>query len=109
MTTEIRPRRLVCLTGVMGSGKSTISQLLARQVGWSNVDLDKRITEAAGLSIPEIFACMGEPEFRRMESEQLARVIGESIESGKPRIISLGGGTLAQPRNIGVLRENGAA
>jgi shikimate kinase len=109
MTTEIRPRRLICLTGFMGSGKSTISYLLARQIGWPNIDLDKRITEAVSLSIPEIFARMGEPEFRRIESEQLARVVGESIESGKPRVISLGGGTITQPRNLALLRESGGA
>ena len=56
----------------MGSGKSTTARLLARQLGWPNIDLDKRITEATGLSIPEIFARMGEPEFRRIEHEQLA-------------------------------------
>lgn len=92
----------------MGSGKSTISQLLARQIGWPNVDLDKRITDAVGLSIPEIFSRMGEPEFRRIESEQLARVVGEAIESQKPRVVSLGGGTITQPQNFAFLRGNGA-
>jgi shikimate kinase len=109
MTTEIRPRRLVCLTGFMGSGKSTISQLLARQIGWPNIDLDKRITDAVSLTIPEIFSRMGEPEFRRIESEQLVRVIGESLESQKPRVVSLGGGTITQPQNFALLRESGAA
>ncbi len=109
MTIETRPRRLVCLTGFMGSGKSTISQLLARQIGWPNIDLDKRITDAVGLNIPEIFSRMGEPEFRRIESEQLVRVIGESLESQKPRVVSLGGGTITQPQNFALLRESGAA
>ena len=69
MTLDTRTRRLVCLTGFMGSGKSTIARLLASQLGWANVDLDKRVVEAAGLSIPEIFARQGEPEFRRLEHE----------------------------------------
>ena len=101
MISEIRPRRLICLTGFMGSGKSTAARLLARQIGWPHVDLDKRITDATGLSIPEIFSRMGEPEFRRIEHEQLARVVGESVESQKPRIVSLGGGTISQPQNLG--------
>lgn len=108
MTAEIRIRKLVCLTGFMGSGKSTTARLLASQLGWMNVDLDKRITEAAGLSIPEIFGRMGEPEFRRIEHEQLARVVAESEESPKPRVVSLGGGTIAQPQNLALLRERGA-
>jgi shikimate kinase len=92
----------------MGSGKSTAAQLLARQVGWRHVDLDARIIEAAGLSIPEIFERLGESEFRRIEHEVLARIVGESIELQKPRIISLGGGTTAQPQNVALLREGGA-
>jgi shikimate kinase len=108
MTAEIRLRRLVCLTGFMGSGKSTVARLLASQLGWTNVDLDRRITEAAGLTIPEIFARSGEAEFRRIESEQLARVVAEFAETQKPRIVSLGGGTIAQPQNLALLRENGA-
>jgi shikimate kinase len=108
MISEIRPRRLICLTGFMGSGKSTAAGLVARQLGWPHIDLDKRITDAIGLSIPEIFSRMGEPEFRRIEHEQLRRVVGESIEFQKPRIVSLGGGTISQPQNLALLRENGA-
>ena len=104
----MRTRRLVCLTGFMGSGKSTIARLLASQLGWQNADLDKLIVEAAGLTIPEIFARQGEPEFRRMEREQLARIVAEFAETQKPRIVSLGGGTIMQPQNLALLRENGA-
>jgi len=108
MTIPTRPYRIVCLTGFMGSGKSTTAQLLARQVGWPHVDLDARIIEAARLTIPEIFARMGEPEFRRIEHEQLVRVVGESVETRKSRIVSLGGGTTTQPQNSSLLRENDA-
>ena len=108
MTPEVRARRLVCLTGFMGSGKSTTGRVLARQVGWPHVDLDSRIEEDAGLEIPDIFAQMGEPEFRRIEHEQLVRALGEAIEAQQGRIISLGGGTIAQAYNLALLRENGA-
>ena len=108
MTSEVRVRKLVCLTGFMGSGKSTTARLLAGQLGWTNVDLDRRIIEATSLPIAEIFARKGEPEFRRIESEQLARLVAETGVSPKPRIASLGGGTIAQPQNLSLLRENGA-
>jgi shikimate kinase len=106
MAIDNGPRKLVCFTGFMGSGKSTAGRLLARQVGWPHVDLDTRIEEAAGLEIPRIFAQFGEPEFRRMEHEQLVRSIGEAGALRQSRILSLGGGTTAQAHNLGVLREN---
>jgi shikimate kinase len=109
MKTDPRPRRLVCLTGFMGSGKSTVARLLARQIGWHYVDLDKLIIESSGLSVPEIFERMGEPGFRKIEHDQLTRVVAESVELNKPRILSLGGGTTAQPENVALLRERGAA
>ncbi|MDE3109985.1 MAG: shikimate kinase [Acidobacteriota bacterium] len=108
MKSDQRLRRLVCLTGFMGSGKSTAARQLASHLGWTNVDLDRRITEAAGQSIPEIFVKKGEAEFRRIEHEQLARLVAEAGEDQKPRIVSLGGGTVAQPQNLALLRESGA-
>lgn len=108
MVIDNGPGKLVCLTGFMGSGKSTAGRLLARQVGWPHVDLDTRIEEAAGIEIPQIFAQLGETEFRRMEHEQLVRAIGEAGERRQSRIISLGGGTTTQVHNLALLRENGA-
>ncbi|HEX4001437.1 MAG TPA: shikimate kinase [Candidatus Acidoferrales bacterium] len=108
MPTENRQRRLVCLTGFMGSGKSTVARLLSSQLGWLKTDLDKSITEATGASISQIFAAQGEAEFRRIEREQLERVVAEYAETQRPRIVSLGGGTIAQPQNLALLHENGA-
>src|ERR1700752_2637285 len=109
MKNDIRPRRTLGLTGFMGRGKSTVGRLPARQVGWQYVELDKLIAEAAGATIPEIFAKLGEPAFRKLEHEQLEKTIGETLALPKPRIISLGGGTTAQPDNVALLRDSGAA
>ncbi len=59
--------RVVCLAGFMGSGKSTVGALLARQLGWRFEDLDARIEEHVGLSIQAIFERLGEPAFRQGE------------------------------------------
>ena len=109
MTSENRSRKLVCLTGFMGSGKSTTARILASQLGWVNTDLDRCVVEATHLSIPEIFARLGEAEFRRMEHEQLARIVAETMATQKPRIVSLGGGTIVGLQNLVLLREAGAA
>jgi shikimate kinase len=108
ISNQIRVPRLICLTGFMGSGKSTVARLLARQIGWKFVDLDDRITAIAGMEITEIFARKGEPAFRDMEHEELRRVLGEAIETGLPTVVSLGGGTTTQARNVEVLRASGA-
>jgi len=108
MANEPRTRVIVCLTGFMGTGKSTVARLLARQIGWQHVDLDKRIVEAANQTIPEIFAKRGEAEFRHIEHEQLVRILGEATEQNRGRLVSLGGGTTAQPQNLTLLRQTGA-
>jgi shikimate kinase len=92
----------------MGTGKSTVARLLARQIGWRHVDLDQRIVDDTGRSIPDFFAQYGEAAFREVERDQLRRIEGEAREQGAPAILSLGGGTIAQPGALEFLRTNGA-
>jgi shikimate kinase len=93
----------------MGSGKSTVGTLLARQLAWRFVDLDDRIEESAGLTIPEIFERLGETAFRQMEADQLHAALGRASESGEGTILALGGGTYAQPGCPEYLRAAGAS
>ncbi len=100
-------RKLICLAGFMGCGKTTIGQRLARQLGWRFVDLDTGIEERAGLPITEIFERLGEPVFRQMEHEQLLEALGRAAEQDVPTVLALGGGTFAQPPNMTLLKQNG--
>jgi shikimate kinase len=99
---------VVCLAGFMGSGKSTVGSRLAQQLGWHFVDLDDKIEEASGITIPQFFERHGEPAFRQFEADQLRAALGRSIERAEPTILALGGGTYAQQgapeflRNFGV-------
>ena len=102
---DTRTRKPIGLTGFMGSGKTTIGRLLAQHLGWHFVDLDTRIEERTGLSIPAIFERLGEPAFREMEYEALERSLGEAAESGRRAVLALGGGTIAQPRSLALLRS----
>ena len=92
----------------MGCGKTTVGSLLARQLGWRFEDLDARIEQRSGLSIPAIFEQMGEPGFRNIELKQLEAVLGQAAESRGPFVLALGGGTYAQPGNADRLRAAGA-
>jgi shikimate kinase len=103
---ETRTRKCICLTGFMGSGKTTVGRLLARQLGWPFYDLDSQIEERSGLTIPRIFERFGEPQFRDMEYEMLARALGQAAEQNRAAVIALGGGTIAQPRSFALVREH---
>jgi shikimate kinase len=88
---------MLCLAGFMGSGKTTVGTLLARQLAWRFVDLDDRIEEAAGLPIPEIFDRLGELAFRQIEADQMRSALGRVFELKESIVLALGGGTYAQP------------
>jgi shikimate kinase len=99
---------MVCLTGFMGSGKSTVGRMLAAQLAWYFADLDGEIEQESSLSISQIFAQKGEAVFREIEHECLARILGSASERNTRLVVALGGGTFAQPRNAALLREFGA-
>src|SRR3984957_6600382 len=93
----IRPansrQQLLCLAGFMGSGKTTLGPLLARQLAWRFVDLDERIETASGLSIPQFFENFGEPAFRQLEADQLRAALGRAAADSSGTILALGGRT----------------
>ena len=91
----------------MGSGKTTVGTLLARQLAWRFVDLDERIETASGLSIPQFFENFGEPAFRQLEADQLRSALGRASEDSSGTILALGGGTYAQPGCPEFLRAAG--
>ncbi len=97
--------RMVCLTGFMGSGKSTVGRLLAAQLAWHFVDLDSEIERHTGLPISQIFEQKGEPVFRDIEHDCLTRVLGWASERDARVVLALGGGTFAQPRNAALLHN----
>ena len=80
-------RRSAVLVGMMGAGKSSIGRRVALRLGIPFVDADNEIEKAAGMTIPDIFAVHGEPDFRAGE----ARVIARLLESG-PQLLATGGG-----------------
>jgi len=98
---------VISLAGFMGSGKSTVGSRLAQQLGWRFVDLDEKIEEAAGITIPQFFERHGEPAFRQLEADQLRAALGRCIERAEPTILALGGGTYAQQGAPEFLRNSG--
>ena len=92
----------IILIGMPGCGKSTVGKILAEHLGRPFVDADSRIVDAAGMSIPEIFAHSGEEGFRQIETQVLSDL---GMRSGL--VIATGGGCVTQERNYPLLHQNG--
>lgn len=88
-----RLTRPLVLVGLMGAGKTSVGKRLAQFLGVSFVDSDAEIELAAGMSIPEIFANMGEPAFRDGERRVISRLL-----TGRPGVIATGGGAFTDAR-----------
>lgn len=89
----------------MGCGKSSVGARLAAMLHCRHADLDALVTEAAGMSIPEIFASEGEEGFRSRELEALKAALAVP---DRDFVLSLGGGTPTRSEAREVLRKAGA-
>ena len=90
----LRVSKHIALVGLSGSGKSTVGRALAAVLEVPFVDTDREIERVSGLPVHRIFAELGEPEFRRLESEQVTRALNDTRS-----VISLGGGALISELN----------
>lgn len=92
----------IVLTGMPGSGKTSIGRELASRLGREFFDSDEVIVSRADMSIPDIFSRYGEARFRELERETIAEL---GAKSGV--VIATGGGVPVDPRNHAPLRQNG--
>ena len=78
------------LVGLMGTGKSTIGRLAAKELGRKFVDTDALVESTSNRSIKEIFDTDGEAAFRALELSALESV----LSSAEPLVVSTGGGII---------------
>jgi shikimate kinase len=93
----VKPRNLV-LIGMSGAGKSRVGRLVAERLRWRFVDTDVEIERTTGRSVPEIFATDGEPRFRQIEREVVARVAQRG-----GAVVATGGGAVLDPASRDLL------
>jgi shikimate kinase len=73
--------------GMMGSGKSSIGNLVSKKLDLPFIDIDNLIVKNAEMGISEIFEKKGEDYFRNLEE----KITLKSLKKTKS-VISLGGG-----------------
>jgi len=94
------PDQNIALIGFMAVGKSAVGRKLAHRLRRRFVDLDKMIEKSEGIKVRDIFENKGEPYFRQLETDALARVLRENGQ-----VISTGGGVVLREENLRLLQD----
>ena len=76
------------LLGMMGSGKSTIGNLVSKKLNTNFIDIDNLIEKLTKMKISDIFLKKGEKYFRDLEE----KISLKSLNVNNNAVISLGGG-----------------
>ena len=92
----------IVLTGMPGSGKTTLGKLLSSRLQRPFLDTDQLITQKTGLTPAQLIEDQGEPAFRQLETEVIRTL---STQTGC--IIATGGGAVLSRENVSLLRQNG--
>ena len=94
--------RNIILIGPMGSGKSTIGNIIAKRLHREFKDSDHLIENRTGVDIARIFDIEGEQGFRDRESNALSELLSENN-----RVIATGGGSVLRSENRQLLKQKG--
>ncbi|MDP2642838.1 MAG: shikimate kinase [Candidatus Peregrinibacteria bacterium] len=101
---------IIALTGLRGSGKTKIGEILAEKLGVKFYDLDQEIEKKIKSTIKDLVEKKGWESFRKIESEVLEKLIKklETKKSAKEKltILSLGGGAIIQEKNAKLINQN---
>jgi shikimate kinase/3-dehydroquinate synthase len=102
MSSNIAGMQRIFLTGLSGSGKTTIGHRTADLLGWSFVDTDDVLAERMGMPVGQVLVEYGEERFRQLESEVL-----HDLADGVRVVIATGGGMVISEANRKFMREHG--
>ena len=92
----------VILTGLRGTGKSSVGTVLAQRLKFAFVDTDTRIEELAGCRVAALVAQYGWAHFRALERQVVTQVAATDRH-----VVAAGGGTLIDEENARLLKTRG--
>lgn len=90
----------VVLVGMPGAGKSTIGRRIASALNLPIVDSDVLIEQGEGKTCGEVYAQLGEEEFRKLEVGYVARALATG------GVVSLGGGAIVSEEVRALLQRH---
>src|SRR5436305_5231289 len=94
----------IFLTGLSGSGKTSVGRHVSKLLRWDFMDTDTLLSERYGMPIGQVLIEFGEQRFRQMESEALI-----SAADYERVVIATGGGVVISEANRTFMREHGLA
>lgn len=92
----------IFLIGFMGTGKSTISAVLGKELSTEVIEMDELIVKRQGMPISQIFETRGEEYFRELETGLLVE-----LQQRDGVIVSCGGGTPMRECNVAEMKKSG--
>jgi len=92
----------IFLIGYMGSGKTTVGQLVATRLGYGFIDMDNHIEGKLFKSVSQIFTELGEDQFRLLERQCL-----HEVAEFDRVVISTGGGVPCFFDNMEYMNKQG--
>ncbi len=92
----------IILIGFMGVGKTSVGTQLAKDLGFTFVDIDKLIETDQNLSVTSLFSKFGEPYFRDVEA-----AIIQQVMMGEGQVVSSGGGAVIRDTNREAFKKGG--
>lgn len=101
MTSEAAAARRIVLVGMMGAGKTSVGNALARATGWPFLDNDELVERATGTTARDVLNEKGETELRDVEAGALT----EGLKVPPPAIVDVAGGIVTREEDRRRLRE----
>ena len=92
----------IFLTGLPGSGKSSVGRSMASLLGWNFIDTDDLLAGQSGVPVGQVLTELGEERFRQLESELL-----RSAADSEKVVIATGGGVVISAANRELMRKRG--
>ncbi len=90
----------IVLVGLMGAGKTSVGERLAKRLDIPFIDADQEIEKESGCTITEIFSIFGEDYFRKLEEKVISKLLDQP-----PHVLATGGGAFMNERVRNIIKE----